>query len=190
MKRSRVVRLTLSGTIAASLSFAGCSKSSSDDSADLSSSASDIDASTWISEDQAITNNAYLSGAGYYHAPFQGWYTHPLNTYWPGRGYYYGGDWWPTPFRGSLAPARPLSSAVSLANTLHAAQLGIRPNSGETTESDSNNGGSGVRSGSGSGGGSGFSTTGSGGTSSGTGGRSGIVRGGFGGSHAGGSSGA
>jgi outer membrane murein-binding lipoprotein Lpp len=44
MKRSRVVRLTLSGTIAASLSIAGCSKSSSDDSADLSSSAAAIDA--------------------------------------------------------------------------------------------------------------------------------------------------
>lgn len=190
MKRSRVVRLTLSGTIAASLSIAGCSKSSSDDSADLSSSASAIDASTWISEDQAITNNAYLSGAGYYHAPFQGWYTHPLNTYWPGRGYYYGGDWWPTPFRGSLAPARPLSSAVSLANTLHAAQLGVRPNVGGTTESDPAENGAGIRSGSGSGGNGVTGATGNGGTASGTGGHSGIVRGGFGGSHAGGSSGA
>ena len=38
-------------------------------------------------------NNHFLPGAGYYHAPYHGWFLLPFNHYESGRGWYRGGVW-------------------------------------------------------------------------------------------------
>jgi hypothetical protein len=51
-----------------------------------------------ISAENVYTNNFYLPGAGYYHAPFCAWYPHPYNYYDPQTHlYFYGGNWGPLP---------------------------------------------------------------------------------------------
>ena len=51
-----------------------------------------------ISAENVYTNNFYLPGAGYYHAPFCAWYPHPYNYFDPQkRLYFYGGQWGPLP---------------------------------------------------------------------------------------------
>ncbi len=107
MKRSSAVRLTLTGTVAASLTAAGCQQSET----------TPVPVpTTLVSTNQVYTNNTFVAGSGYYHAPFRAWYSHPFNTYWPNRGYFYGGQWWATPYQGALDPSRPTPSAVLRAN--------------------------------------------------------------------------
>ena len=45
----------------------------------------------WSSGDQPITNNTYVAGQGYWHAPYHSWFPYPYNYYRPGVGYYHGG---------------------------------------------------------------------------------------------------
>jgi len=45
-----------------------------------------------------VTNNTYVSGRGYYHAPYHGWFEYPYNYYRPGFGYYHGGIYTPQPY--------------------------------------------------------------------------------------------
>ncbi len=40
---------------------------------------------------QPITNNTYVVGRGYWHAPYHDWFPYPFNYYRPGFGYYHGG---------------------------------------------------------------------------------------------------
>jgi hypothetical protein len=56
---------------------------------------------------QVLTNNTYVEGRGYYHAPHFGFYPHPYNFFMPGRGYYHGGDYSPEPERSSLTASAP-----------------------------------------------------------------------------------
>ena len=47
-----------------------------------------------LSADNVYTNNYYVAGVGYYHAPFRAWYSLPYNHYDPQtRRYFYGGQW-------------------------------------------------------------------------------------------------
>ena len=46
---------------------------------------------------QVVTNDTYIEGRGYYHAPFHTWYPFPYNFYSPGIGYYRGGSYYPQP---------------------------------------------------------------------------------------------
>jgi hypothetical protein len=57
--------------------------------------------------DTNITNNAYVSGRGYYHAPYYGWYEYPYNYYRPGFGYYHGGIYTPRPFDSDIVASHP-----------------------------------------------------------------------------------
>jgi hypothetical protein len=51
-----------------------------------------------VSADNVYTNNHYLPGVGYYHAPFRAWYSLPYNHFDPqGQRYFQGGQWAATP---------------------------------------------------------------------------------------------
>ena len=81
MKRSRKIRLVLIGGLSAG-ALAGCGPNSP---APLSSEA-------------VYTNNFYVAGVGYYHAPFRAWYALPYNHFDPQRNqYFYGGNWSSSP---------------------------------------------------------------------------------------------
>ena len=101
MKRSRAIRLVLSGSLAGA-GLVGCGPEPPD-----------------VTSDNVYTNNHYVSGAGYYHAPYQAWYPRPYNYYVPGRGYYHGGSWTPGPATHTTTASRPTSQAAQLASAQH-----------------------------------------------------------------------
>ena len=108
MKRSQHVSLVLSGVVASALWTTGCQQ---DDAAVRATNVPPM-----LSTNQVYTNNEYVSGVGYYHAPYGGWYARPFNSYLSGRGYYHGGDWWPTPYTGPVVVSTPRPEAVESAN--------------------------------------------------------------------------
>jgi hypothetical protein len=67
----------------------------------------------------AYTNNHYLPGAGYYHAPYHAWYPLPYNAYDPARGYYHGGVWTREPDENTLRVSQPDSTSVKKAQAAH-----------------------------------------------------------------------
>ena len=47
-----------------------------------------------LSANDVYTNNFYVAGVGYYHAPFRAWYRLPYNHYdSQNQRYFYGGQW-------------------------------------------------------------------------------------------------
>jgi len=54
-----------------------------------------------------VTNNAYVPGLGYYHAPYHDWFLYPYNYYRPGFGYYHGGFYSPQPDMSDISSSRP-----------------------------------------------------------------------------------
>jgi hypothetical protein len=47
-----------------------------------------------LSSEAVYTNNCYVPGVGYYHAPFRAWYALPYNHFDPQtQRYFYGGQW-------------------------------------------------------------------------------------------------
>jgi hypothetical protein len=82
LKRTESIRLVLIGPLCAGL-VTGCSQNRP----------------APVSSEAVYTNNYYLPGVGYYHAPFCAWYPRPFNDYDPARTlYYYGGQWGSLPF--------------------------------------------------------------------------------------------
>jgi len=61
---------------------------------------------------QSLTNNTYVPGHGYYHAPYHSWYPYPYNSYHPGLGYYHGGDFSPSPHTSPVTASRPIGSSA------------------------------------------------------------------------------
>jgi len=102
MKRSGKVVLVLSGALAAG-GLAGC-----DSSYDFPP--------PQVSADNTYTNNYYVRGVGYYHAPYRGWYPYPYNYYLPGQGYYHGGNWTSEPHPSTVAASQPTTESVHSAN--------------------------------------------------------------------------
>ena len=100
--------LVLSGAVASAL--LGCSRETAD--------AVKLSAST------IYTNNHYVPGAGYYHAPFHAWYPFPYNAYSGNRGYYYGGTWNAYPHEHSVAASQPSTYGVNKATADHQAHHG------------------------------------------------------------------
>jgi hypothetical protein len=86
MKRSVLVTLVLSGALAS-----GC-----DDGTQYAYAAG-----------TTYTNNTYVSGRGYYHAPYHGWFEYPYNYYRPGFGYYHGGSYTPQPYVSDIESSSP-----------------------------------------------------------------------------------
>lgn len=84
MKRSRSIRLILIGGLSAG-TLSSCSPGGGQKAA--------------ISAENLYTNNYYVAGAGYYHAPFRAWYALPYNHFDPQtQRYFYGGQWGLAPF--------------------------------------------------------------------------------------------
>jgi hypothetical protein len=59
-----------------------------------------------------VTNNTYVVGRGYYHAPYHGWFEYPYNYYRPGFGYYHGGLYTPRPYTSPVLVSRPSISSM------------------------------------------------------------------------------
>ena len=68
-----------------------------------------------VNADRTYSNNEYIPGAGYYHAPFYGWFPFPWNFHHPSRGYFGGGQWQATPFSADRQSSRASQQAVAAA---------------------------------------------------------------------------
>ena len=95
MKKSSAVMLVISGAL-----LTGCDSSDS----------------SWGSS-QTYTNNHFMSGRGYYHAPFHGWYPFPYNHYDTTRGYYQGGSYSTAPHVSSITASKPAVSSSASARS-------------------------------------------------------------------------
>src|SRR5215469_11248290 len=97
MKRSKSIRLVLLGSVSAAV-LTGCDQKPS------------------VSTQNVYTNNFYVPGAGYYHAPFRAWYRLPYNHFDSKNNmYFYGGQWGKQPFESITNISSPTSQAVQLA---------------------------------------------------------------------------
>lgn len=105
MKRSNSIRLWFTGTLAGA-SLVGCGSNSDEE-------------RTQLSAGQTYTNNHYVRGAGYYHAPYGAWFARPYNSFTPGQGYFHGGQWSSEPNVASLQASQPAPEAVRQAQQLH-----------------------------------------------------------------------
>jgi len=60
----------------------------------------------------------FVPGAGYYHAPFQGFFPYPYNHFDPQRRmYFYGGQWGPAPHRSIVNISAPTAAAAQAAQS-------------------------------------------------------------------------
>jgi hypothetical protein len=106
LKRSKRIRLLLLGGLSAG-ALAGC----------------DPAGRPVISADNVYTNNQYVPGVGYYHAPFCAWYKQPYNYYDPQRQlYFYGGQWGAEPCQSITNISSP---SVQTARSVEAARTDI-----------------------------------------------------------------
>ena len=97
MKRSKSIRLILLGSLSAG-ALAGCQPRAC------------------ISTENVYTNNFYVAGAGYYHAPFRNWYPLPYNHFDAEKKlYFYGGQWGAQPFASITNISSPTPQAVQWA---------------------------------------------------------------------------
>jgi hypothetical protein len=122
VKRSTAVALVLSGAI-----LGGCSRREEQTTASLKNP-------------QVVTNDTYIEGRGYYHAPYHTWHPFPYNFYSPGLGYYRGGSYYAQP---DLTIPRPTYPGKSM-NATASAEANV--NRGGFTRSSSSGGGWGWRS--------------------------------------------
>lgn len=100
MKRSHSIRLVLIGSLSAG-AVTGCGPSVQP---------------AVITAENVYTNNYYVAGVGYYHAPFRNWYPLPYNHYEAaGRRYYFGGQWAAAPHQSFTNISSPLPEVVALA---------------------------------------------------------------------------
>ena len=63
-----------------------------------------------VTASSVYTNNYYLPGVGYYHAPYRAWYSLPYNHFDPRtQRYFQGGQWAPTPHQSitNISPPTP-----------------------------------------------------------------------------------
>jgi hypothetical protein len=99
VKRSQSIRLILLGGLSAG-ALTGCTPKPS------------------ISTENVYTNNYFVPGAGYYHAPFRNWYQLPYNHFDPQKNlYFYGGQWGAQPFESITNISSPTPEAVQVAQS-------------------------------------------------------------------------
>jgi hypothetical protein len=100
MKRTKTIKLVLLGGVSTAV-LTSCQPKPS------------------VSTQNVYTNNFYVPGAGYYHAPFRGWYSLPYNHFDPQKNlYFYGGKWGLLAFQSITNISSPTPDAVQLAETL------------------------------------------------------------------------
>jgi hypothetical protein len=69
-----------------------------------------------ISSSNVYTNNLYLPGVGYYHAPYRAWYPRPYNEFdAQTRRYFHGGQWTLEPHQSITNLSEPTAAAASQA---------------------------------------------------------------------------
>jgi hypothetical protein len=99
MKRSQSIRLVLLGGLSAG-ALTGCTQKPA------------------ISTENVYTNNFYVPGTGYYHAPFRNWFALPYNHFDAQKNlYFYGGQWGAQPFESITNISSPTPEAVQLAQS-------------------------------------------------------------------------
>ena len=97
MKRSQSIRLLLLGSLSTA-ALSGCEQKPA------------------ISTSNFYTNNFFVPGSGYYHAPFRNWYPMPYNHFdAQKRLYYYGGQWGAQPCASITNISSPTPEAVQVA---------------------------------------------------------------------------
>lgn len=95
MKRSRSIRLVLIGGFSAG-ALTGCGPEQAQ--------------SQSITTQNVYTNNYYVQGVGYYHAPFRAFYPMPYNHFEPQmQRYFFGGQWAAEPHQSitNISPPTP-----------------------------------------------------------------------------------
>ena len=99
MKRSQSIRLILIGGLSTA-ALTGCTPKPS------------------VSAENVYTNNFFVPGAGYYHAPFRTWYALPYNHFDAQKNlYFYGGQWGALPFESITNISSPTPEAVQVAQS-------------------------------------------------------------------------
>jgi hypothetical protein len=94
VKRSRSIKLVLIGGFSAGLTSCGPSPAR-------------------VTSNDVFTNNHFVSGVGFYHAPFRAWYPLPYNHFDPQTSrYYHGGQWSPQPHESVVNISSPTPEAV------------------------------------------------------------------------------
>jgi len=97
MKRSSVVVLVVSGAL-----LAGCNS---------------YDDNSW-EDSQTYTNNHYVAGRGYYHAPYRSWYPFPYNYYdAERRSYYHGGNYTTDPHVSAITASQPSAQKTATSSS-------------------------------------------------------------------------
>jgi hypothetical protein len=72
-----------------------------------------------VTPESYYTNDYFLPGAGYYHAPFRAFFPQPYNSYDATRKmYFHGGQWSPTPHRSIVNISPPTPEAAQRAESL------------------------------------------------------------------------
>lgn len=72
-----------------------------------------------ITPESYLTNDTFVPGAGYYHAPFRGFFAQPYNYFDAARQqYFFGGRWGPAPHRSIVNISAPTPEAAQRAETL------------------------------------------------------------------------
>lgn len=56
---------------------------------------------------RSYQTDEYVSGLGYFHAPYRAFYPYRFNYYDPNRGYFHGGLWTPQPMQTLISSAMP-----------------------------------------------------------------------------------
>ncbi len=101
MKRSRTIRLLLLGGMSAG-ALAGCKP------ADVRKAP--------ITQNNVYTNDYFVPGVGYYHAPFRAWYPLRYNYYDPQQHrYFFGGQWADAPHQSIINISSPTQEAAEMA---------------------------------------------------------------------------
>jgi hypothetical protein len=115
LRRSHQVALVLLGTtgvIGLVAAYDAWRKASA---GGVDANASSAPALVPIAADRVYTNNEYIPGVGYYHAPYHAWFPQPFNYHDPMRGYFAGGFWQAVPWIVALSRSQPSGSAVAAA---------------------------------------------------------------------------
>ena len=107
-KRSGCVTLVLVGTVAGicGLGLYACTREEEVTDEEV----------TYVSSGTSYPNNHYVSGVGYYHAPFHTWFPIRYNDYDPARGHYHGGNWHPAAHTSGLTSSTPDPAATAQVN--------------------------------------------------------------------------
>jgi hypothetical protein len=99
VKRSRAIRLVLVGSLATG-AWSGCEPGRP----------------APVSAAHVYTNNYYVPGVGYYHAPFRAFYQVPYNFYEPkSQKYFFGGQWASAPHLSITNISAPPAEIAQLA---------------------------------------------------------------------------